>query len=153
LWYITFCAITMLICRSISPTENTSVAWIAFGEGWHNYHHVFPWDYKAAELGNYKGNLTTGFIDFFAKIGWAYDLKTVDASMVKKRAQRTGDGTHPKYAVKKEEEEVKSETDHHHHYNPYGVDVWGWGDSDMTPDSKTEVRILCQKEDSGKTIS
>jgi len=39
------------------------------GEGWHNYHHVFPWDYKAAELGNYSVNLTTGFIDLFAKIG------------------------------------------------------------------------------------
>lgn len=39
------------------------------GEGWHNYHHVFPWDYKTAELGNYRYNITTAFIDFFAKIG------------------------------------------------------------------------------------
>jgi stearoyl-CoA desaturase (delta-9 desaturase) len=45
------------------------------GEGWHNYHHVFPFDYKAAEL-PYVFNLTTMFIDAFALIGWAYDRKT-----------------------------------------------------------------------------
>lgn len=39
------------------------------GEGWHNFHHVFPWDYKAAELGNYRYNITTAYIDFLAKIG------------------------------------------------------------------------------------
>lgn len=45
------------------------MGYLAYGEGWHNYHHVFPWDYKAAELGNYNGNFTTGFIDLFAKLG------------------------------------------------------------------------------------
>lgn len=39
-------------------------------------------DYKTAELGNYRMNLTTAFIDFFAKIGWAYDLKTVSKEIV-----------------------------------------------------------------------
>lgn len=53
--------------------ENLSVAIAALGEGWHNYHHVFPWDYKTGELGDYTYNLTTAFIDSFAKIGWAYD--------------------------------------------------------------------------------
>ena len=77
---------------------------MALGEGWHNYHHVFPWDYKTAELGDYSANVTTAFIDFFAKIGWAYDLKTVSADIIEKRAQRTGDGSHP---------------------------VWGWGDKDL----------------------
>ncbi|XP_029158101.1 acyl-CoA Delta(11) desaturase-like isoform X1 [Nylanderia fulva] len=59
----------------INPTENKFVAFVALGEGWHNYHHVFPWDYKTAELGNYTLNMTTMFIDAFSKIGWAYDLK------------------------------------------------------------------------------
>lgn len=49
------------------------VSLAAFGEGWHNYHHVFPWDYKTSEFGDYKFNISTGFIDFFAKIGWAYN--------------------------------------------------------------------------------
>lgn len=66
------------------------MALLSSGEGWHNYHHVFPWDYKAAELGDYKFNLTTAFIDFFAKIGWAYDLKFASSDIVRKRVERTG---------------------------------------------------------------
>lgn len=63
------------------------------GEGWHNYHHSFPSDYKTAELGHYSLNVTKLFIDVMAKIGWAYDLKTVSAETVQKRMQKTGDGT------------------------------------------------------------
>ncbi|RZB39759.1 acyl-CoA Delta(11) desaturase, partial [Asbolus verrucosus] len=76
--------------RYIKPSENGLVSTLTFGEGWHNYHHVFPWDYKAAELDNYNGNLTTGFIDFMNKIGWAYELKTAPPEMILKRMQRTG---------------------------------------------------------------
>lgn len=79
--------------RNIGPTENKGVAILAFGEGWHNYHHVFPWDYKAAELGDYKFNITTAFIDFCAWLGLAYDMKTVPVEAIKRRAIRTGDGT------------------------------------------------------------
>jgi stearoyl-CoA desaturase (delta-9 desaturase) len=60
------------------------------GEGWHNYHHVFPWDYKAAELGNYKLNVTTFWLDFFAKIGWAYDLKQPTQELIRKTVQKHG---------------------------------------------------------------
>jgi stearoyl-CoA desaturase (delta-9 desaturase) len=62
------------------------------GEGWHNYHHTFPWDYKAAELDSYSGNMSTAFIDFMAKIGLAYDLKTVPPAMVLTTIKRTGSG-------------------------------------------------------------
>ncbi|XP_075222416.1 acyl-CoA Delta-9 desaturase-like [Lycorma delicatula] len=83
--------------KKINPSENKSVAILSLGEGWHNYHHVFPWDYKAAELGDYTFNITTAFIDFFAKIGWAYDLKTPSPELIKKITLNHGDGTHPKY--------------------------------------------------------
>lgn len=56
-------------CRNIRAIENKYVAAFAFGEGWHNYHHVFPWDYKTAELGEYSRNWTTAFIDICARIG------------------------------------------------------------------------------------
>ncbi|EEB11651.1 fatty acid desaturase, putative [Pediculus humanus corporis] len=104
--------------KNISSSENATVGILAMGEGWHNYHHVFPWDYKAAELGNYNVNVTTGFIDLCAKIGWAYDLKSVSREIIEKRAKRTGDGT------------LKHSTDPNHHMN----NVWGWGDKDMTSD-------------------
>lgn len=92
---------------------------MALGEGWHNYHHVFPWDYKTAELGNYAFNFTTAFIDFFARIGWAYDLKTVSTDMIKKRVARTGDGSH---------------------------EIWGWGDKDQTNEDKEATIILKRSE-------
>lgn len=76
------------IYRSITSTDNASVSFITFGEGWHNYHHVFPWDYKAAEFGNYRLNFTTALIDFCAYLGLAYDLKIASADMVKKRILR-----------------------------------------------------------------
>lgn len=37
--------------------------------------------------------MTTKFIDFFASIGWAYDLKTVSSDIIEGRMKRTGDGT------------------------------------------------------------
>lgn len=95
---------------NINPSQNPSVAAFAFGEGWHNYHHVFPWDYKTAELGNYGLNFTTLFIDTMASIGWAYDLKSVSKDIIKTRVHRTGDGTHA---------------------------TWGWGDKDQ---DKVEVK-------------
>lgn len=55
--------------------DNVFIALAAFGEGWHNYHHVFPWDYKTGEFGDYALNLTSGFIDVFAKMGWVRDRK------------------------------------------------------------------------------
>jgi stearoyl-CoA desaturase (delta-9 desaturase) len=83
--------------RRISPTENLSVAVLAMGEGWHNYHHVFPWDYKAAELGRYTVNITTGLIDLFSLLGWAYDLRAPTAEMVRRTVEKTGDGSHPQW--------------------------------------------------------
>ncbi|KAK4009422.1 acyl-CoA Delta-9 desaturase [Daphnia magna] len=81
--------------KGINPAENRAVAFLTSGEGWHNYHHVFPWDYKAAELGNYSMNMTTAAIDFFEWLGLAYDLKSVPDRIVRSRVHRTGDGSHP----------------------------------------------------------
>ena len=114
--------------RFINPAENLGLAIGAMGEGWHNYHHVFPWDYKAAELGNYRTNLTTAFIDFCAKIGWAYDLKTASAQMIKKRVERTGDGTHEEYS-------------NHSHEG----EVWGWDDKDLPQEDKADALITYRK--------
>jgi len=75
----------------MNPTENRWVTIVTGGEGWHNYHHVFPWDYKASELRN---SLTTNFINFFAKIGWAYDLKQPSEELIKIVAMKKGDGSH-----------------------------------------------------------
>lgn len=99
--------------RYINPSQNQTVAIFALGEGWHNYHHVFPWDYKTSEFG-YRWNWTTVFINFFAMIGWAYDLKSVSENMVRKRVERTGDGSH---------------------------ELWGWGDKDQSQEERKQAII------------
>jgi stearoyl-CoA desaturase (delta-9 desaturase) len=82
-------------CRSINPAENLAVALGAIGEGWHNYHHTFPWDYRTSELGKYATNITLVILDYMAAIGQVYDRKFVSEEMIQKRCSRTGDGTHP----------------------------------------------------------
>lgn len=76
--------------RHIAPVENPALSFVAFGEGFHNYHHAFPYDYSSSELG-WKLNFSTKFINLMAMIGQAYDLKTASKECVDKRVQRTGD--------------------------------------------------------------
>jgi len=57
-------------------TENGWVPLFALGEGWHNWHHAFPYDYYAAEMGPWSQfNPTTLFIDMMAFFGLVYDRK------------------------------------------------------------------------------
>ncbi|XP_076221823.1 acyl-CoA Delta12-desaturase-like [Nomia melanderi] len=76
---------------AITPTDGRIVAFLSLGEGWHNYHHVFPWDYKTGEFGNH--NFTATFIDLCGRLGLAYNMKTVPTDLVKKRAIKSGDGS------------------------------------------------------------
>ena len=97
----------------IGPVENMTVSVVALGEGFHNYHHTFPYDYSTSEWGQ-RLNLTTAFIDFMALIGQkeilhiiyiylslqsiyiiiitgqAYDLRKPTSETVRARAARTG---------------------------------------------------------------
>lgn len=75
---------------NISPSENWYVVIFAGGEGYHNYHHTFPYDYSTSEYG-FKYNMTTAFIDFMALLGLAYDRKTVNRDWIKLRKLRTGE--------------------------------------------------------------
>ena len=98
----------VLYDRTINPADNRVVGIMAFGEGWHNYHHVFPWDYKTAELGSYATNFTAMIIDFFAWTGLAYDLRTVPEDAVRNRVYRTGDGSHPHFQIEGEKKNLSS---------------------------------------------
>lgn len=89
--------------KYIEARENPLVSFLAVGEGWHNYHHVFPWDYSTSELG-YTLNLTKMFIDSMAFFGLAYDLKTAHPELVKSRKLKTGDGTRVKHVEISEDE-------------------------------------------------
>ncbi|XP_072764154.1 acyl-CoA Delta-9 desaturase-like isoform X2 [Anoplolepis gracilipes] len=80
--------------KNIKPADNNFVNYMTLGEGYHNYHHVFPWDYRSAETGNNRMNYTTFFINIFAKLGLAYDLRYPSADLIKNTVLNRGDGTH-----------------------------------------------------------
>jgi len=79
---------------------------VTLGEGYHNFHHVFPWDYRSSEKGNNTFNYTTFFIDICAKLGLAYNLKYPSVDLIKKIILKKGDGTHP---ILSEESRLKSD--------------------------------------------
>ncbi|XP_052756131.1 acyl-CoA Delta-9 desaturase-like [Galleria mellonella] len=84
--------------KNINPGDDKILALMVLGEGYHNYHHTFPWDYRTAELGA-PLNLTTRFINLMAKIGWAYDMKSVSKEVIEKRKMRTGDNNHEEHEI------------------------------------------------------
>ncbi|TMW53323.1 hypothetical protein DOY81_001623 [Sarcophaga bullata] len=138
--------------KNISSVNNKMVSIIAFGEGWHNYHHVFPWDYKAAELPYYY-NWTTAFLNVMAKIGQAYDLKTVSEEMLLKRIERTGDGSHPSCidlnnnntsnSGSRITPEMLAKLDHDNEETM----VWGWDDKDVQMEDRMGTKIIEKKEE------
>lgn len=59
----------------IRPCESSVTSFVAAGEGWHNWHHAFPFDYAASDGALCQWNPTKLLIDLLACIGQAYDLK------------------------------------------------------------------------------
>jgi stearoyl-CoA desaturase (Delta-9 desaturase) len=59
--------------RNIPPSENLFTALVAVGEGWHNFHHAYPFDYRASEIGLW--NPTTVWIDLMAALGLVWGRK------------------------------------------------------------------------------
>merc|ERR1712232_1189135 len=68
--------------------DNGWVSFFAIGEGWHNWHHAFSWDYAAAELGALlQFNPTKIFIDAMAFLGLAWDRKRADQVWKQRKAR------------------------------------------------------------------
>lgn len=73
-----------------NPSDNRFVCVAAIGEGYHNYHHAFPYDYATSEWGP-SINMTTVIIDLFAALGLAYDRKQVSQEAIERVRRRIGD--------------------------------------------------------------
>ena len=68
--------------RDIRPTQNLLTSIMALGEGWHNYHHTFPYDYATSE-GPFEFNPTTWLLDCAAFLGLVYDRQRANPDTVK----------------------------------------------------------------------
>jgi len=71
------------------PAENPVVSFFAVGEGWHNWHHKYPYDYAASEFGvASQFNPTKIFIDFFCLVGCASNCKRAVSSWERTKQKR-----------------------------------------------------------------
>jgi len=69
-------------------TDNGWVSLVAIGEGWHNWHHAFSYDYAAAELGALSQfNPTKVFIDSMACLGFVWDRKRATSVWSQRKAR------------------------------------------------------------------
>ncbi len=58
-------------------TNNWFVAWLTFGEGWHNNHHAFPTSARHG-LRWYQFDMNWITIRIFEKLGWAKNIRLFD---------------------------------------------------------------------------
>jgi len=136
---------------NISAVESPIVSFLAIGEGWHNFHHTFPWDYKTSEFG-WKLNVSTIFIDFMARIGWAYDLKTVSPQIIQQRVARTGTPPDVPETSKDSNDNIDKNEDKENDQVYQAVKewimeseenpVWGWNDERIPQELRNATKIL-----------
>ena len=61
---------------TLSSRQNTLTSVVAVGEGWHNYHHTYPYDYRASEFSCVKEwNPTTLVLDGLGLFGLVWNRK------------------------------------------------------------------------------
>lgn len=78
------------IFRRIQARQSLFTWIVTVGEGWHNFHHTFPWDYRLAEFGQ-LGGISVMVLDMFSYFGLAYDLKTAPPRIVRGHMKRHGE--------------------------------------------------------------
>ena len=62
--------------KDIKSAENKWISLVAVGEGWHNWHHTYPYDYACSDEGIFlRWNPTKLFIDILGLCGQTYDHK------------------------------------------------------------------------------
>lgn len=86
LWHATFCVNSLAHMwghkpynTKIGAVQNFIVSFITSGEGWHNYHHTYPKDYRASHSdrnGRYW-NPSSTFINILCRVGLVENRKVV----------------------------------------------------------------------------
>eukprot|EP00915_Cephaloidophora_sp_WS-2016_P002726 GHVH01003685.1.p1 GENE.GHVH01003685.1~~GHVH01003685.1.p1 ORF type:complete len:410 (+),score=40.06 GHVH01003685.1:79-1308(+) len=81
---------------TIWPCENLLTGVVALGEGWHNYHHRFPNDYRTSDRDFgpwiFLFNFTQLFLDTSAKLGLCGDMIIAPPKLVESVKAKSGEG-------------------------------------------------------------
>jgi stearoyl-CoA desaturase (delta-9 desaturase) len=71
------------------PAENPIVSLFSLGEGWHNWHHKYPFDYAASEFGiSRQFNPTKLLIDTWCALGLATERKRATGAWARQCERR-----------------------------------------------------------------
>ena len=73
--------------KELSAVDNYVLAVVTVGEGYHNYHHTFPSDYRNG-VRWYHVDPTKWTIWLLSKVGLARDLKRIDHDQIERRLLR-----------------------------------------------------------------
>jgi stearoyl-CoA desaturase (Delta-9 desaturase) len=74
------------------PAENPFVSFMGLGEGWHSWHHKYPYDYAASEFGiSSQFNPSKLLIDLMAMCGLVWNRKRGTNAWAMGRARRDRD--------------------------------------------------------------
>jgi stearoyl-CoA desaturase (delta-9 desaturase) len=87
-WHSTFCvnSVAHMFGRrpytdADSARDSFVTALITMGEGYHNFHHAFPWDYRNG-VARHQFDPTKWVVHAFSKVGLTWDLKRVPAETI-----------------------------------------------------------------------
>ncbi|KEP61858.1 UNVERIFIED_CONTAM: fatty acyl-CoA desaturase, putative [Hammondia hammondi] len=71
------------------PSESIFTSFVAVGEGWHNWHHMYPYDYAAAEGGVFENyNPSKLVIDTGALLGLVWNRRRATTAWQRARERR-----------------------------------------------------------------
>ena len=70
--------------RELSAVDNFVMAFLTFGEGYHNYHHAFPSDYRNG-IRWYHFDPTKWLISTLHMLGLTYELRKMDPSAIHRK--------------------------------------------------------------------
>lgn len=87
----------------IAARESWVTILATLGDGFHNFHHAFPWDYRMTDT---PYCFYAKLIDFWEYLGLAYDLKVAKTGLISRHQKRHGDLDQTWKAV---EQSVKAE--------------------------------------------
>ncbi|XP_051154965.1 acyl-CoA Delta-9 desaturase-like [Leptopilina boulardi] len=83
--------------RTIQPRDSKLAQLLTQGEGWHNFHHTFPWDYRGGEVSKIDFNFSLYLIKKFEQIGWVYDCKIANNELIRSVMDKRGDDSYKLY--------------------------------------------------------
>lgn len=87
-------------------------------------------------------------IDFFAWIGWAWDMKTVSEKIIHEKMNKTGDGSriapNGNQKIIRVDKGLEDNSNSSDESKPE-VHVWGWDDENITDDMR-EITLIINPE-------